>query len=343
MAAFNLSSSRRGRAGFLRGWHFALLCIASLLLFRLALRVFPVEYVPALVGATWLLVTALLTVAGGLSLTAYSSGHRIARASAGAAALTAIGRVTGAGLEVLWSGEMILLLSFACAFLLVSWVSAAAAMKASAAAEGRTPSWVEYFDLVLPSGFAALVARELKIIGYAIPLPGLSPRAMVAPLAFSNHLVARPMLFALLAIAVVELAVGHIVLQAFSRGLATAHLIFGLFFILYIAGIARSFARLPTVIDGGVLKIRMSVLFEASVPLNVISSVGRIQSMPVAGDETVANGAIIVAPNLLAKVSQPVWSDRMFKPRALTHAIAFYVDRPDAFLAALASARTGPG
>ena len=147
------------------------------------------------------------------------------------------------------------------------------------------------------------------------------------------------MLFALLALATVELAVGHILLRGRPDWVVIAHLAIGLFLVVYVIGIIRSFTSLPTTIDNGLLHVRMSVAFDARTELSNIHSISRIASLPDDDTGQLANAAIFVAPNMLIRLNDPVKTCRLFKRPAMARSIALYVDDPIAFASTLERSR----
>lgn len=191
----------------------------------------------------------------------------------------------------------------------------------------------DYLDYWLPIGFGRVLRRDLRIIGFAV-FPGQKLRTDEnnGRWVFSNALVARPMLFALLAIAIVELGVGHILLRNLDREIVLVHMGLGCIFVVYIAGLLRAFSRLPTTIEDGLLRIRMNVLFKADVAIDTVISIHRVTSMPVDSGGSIANGAILVAPNILVRTSRAFTVTRMFKSDQKLAAVAFYVDAPDDLL-----------
>ncbi|MGH6616342.1 hypothetical protein [Sphingomonas sp.] len=197
-------------------------------------------------------------------------------------------------------------------------------------------SWslYQYLDVFLPIGFGAIVLRELRIIMYAFrPGRDNAQQLKMATSVFSNHFVARPVLISLFCLALVELVIGNLLVRLLPPWVAVLHAGIGLFFLIYVMGLIRSFTSLPTMIVGGALHMRMTVLFDAVTPVGNVRAVSLIHSMPVAPN--IANGAIIVAPNVLVEFHYPISVNRMFKPQSFAEAIAIYVDKPATFMATL--------
>ncbi len=196
----------------------------------------------------------------------------------------------------------------------------------------------DFLDIWLPVGFGAVIIRDLRIMSFAFwPRSNTSRKLDVIRTEFSNHFLARPVLFALLSIAIVELVIGHILLRALAPSLILAHLGLGLFFILYLVGIIRSFTSLPTAVENGVLKIRMSVFFEGNTLLTNIRSVTVINALPNSGSHEIANAAIVVAPNVLIEMDRSIEVLRIFKPKSRARLVAMYVDDPARFVTFLNS------
>lgn len=271
------------------------------------------------------------------SVRLFGKTHTITRACAGAAALIALS-IAGLlsseprALAPVWG---LIAICMVCYFASGTFLIAGLAGRTNSRGVHFPPK--DYLDYWLPLGFGRVLRRDLRIIGYAV-FPGQKPRSDEnnGRWVFSNALVARPMLFALLAMAIVELGVGHILLRNLDRGIVLAHMGLGGIFVVYIVGLLRAFSRLPTIIDDGLLQIRMSVLFEADVAIDSVVSVHRVTSMPLDSGGSIANGAILVAPNILVRANRAFSVTRMFKSAQKLTAVAFYVDAPDDLLKQLA-------
>lgn len=287
--------------------------------------------------ATWVLLTSLFLIRPRPpSVNRLFYTHRIARSSMGASLLVALSSkvISQAGNVSVFAVVLLVVLNFSFFISSGAYFISKNSLTFPKLGNNRG-AFPRYLDVFLPVGLGSVIIREVSIIMYAF-WPGQRNADQIkrSSAVFSNHFVARPVLLALLCLATVELAVGHLLIRLLPGWVVAAHLIIGVFFIFYVVGLIRSFASLPTVIEDGILRMRMTVLFDAVTPISNVQAVSLVHSMPV--DRDVANGAIIVAPNVLVELSRAIKVNRMFKPQSHAEAIALYVDNPAAFMTALA-------
>lgn len=295
------------------------------------------DIIPLVMILAWIILSATIIYRSlSLGKRIFSKAHAIVRGCTGAAILIATSNASllASGSRVFAPVWGLIAICMICYVLSGTVVTGKFAGK-SALVGARPPSG-EYLDIWLPIGFGRVLRRDISIISYAIypgdkPITDESRRRWT----FSNHFVARPMLYALLMISVVEMGIGHILLRNFDQAIVWGHVALGALFIIYVTGILRSFTRLPTIVEGGMLKVRMTVLFKADIAIDSIASVQRLASMPPDAGGLVANGAILVAPNILVRASRAFEATRMFKPDQKVTAVAFYVDSPDDLIAKL--------
>lgn len=204
--------------------------------------------------------------------------------------------------------------------------------------EAAQPDVAQLLDIWLPAGFGLVLVRDLRIIGCVVWSPNPAKTRDVGDVVyFSNSLQAKPMLLALLSIAIVELVVVSILLFNVAEWIKILHLIFGVTFVAYIVGLIRSFSRYPTALDGNFLKIRMGLFFEADVDVQNLAALQRTSSIRDASapDYPPSNAAILVAPNILVTTHEPVLAKRLFKKDEYTRKIALYVDDPKRLMEAV--------
>jgi hypothetical protein len=329
----------------LKGWQVVITTLGLLWIYRSTLAQswdYPFNW-PAWLTWFFLIVVFKLRVSHAV-YPAFSTVHTFARASAGAVLLVALSSVS-----ILQSGTVSALSLFILITLAISFYFTSSLVISFRAPQPgvngiERPSFAQSLDVWLPIGLGTVLMRDLRIIRFALwPARRLqSDVKKTGPAMFSNHFVARPMLMALLAIAAVELAVGHILLRSLSPWISFTHLAFGGFFVFYVIGIIRSFTALPTMMECGLLRVRMSVFFDAVTPVSNIRAVSRIATMPNAGDDNIANAAILVPPNILIELLTEIEVVRLFKPRMSAKSIALYVDDPELLIVAVSSAEAFP-
>jgi hypothetical protein len=335
----SLLDGKVSRPMSLKGWHVVIATFGVLWIYRSTSGIASNNAFNWAAWLTWLSLTVIFNFrSAGAVGHGFSAAHNFARASAGAAMLVALSNISILQDGTVSALSVMILIALAISVYFVSGLVTSLRPLAEGLEDTRERSLAEALDIWLPVGLGSVVVRDLRIIRFAI-WPARRPQSGdgTSPMLFSNHFVARPILIALLAIAVVELAVGHILLRSLLPWISVVHLAFGAFFILYVVGIIRSFTALPTKVEGGVLRIRMSVFFDAATPISNIRAVTRISSMPADESGSIANAAIVVAPNLLVELIASVQVDRLFKGTKSARAIALYVDDPEEFMTCLNS------
>ncbi|MFN3620217.1 hypothetical protein [Sphingorhabdus sp.] len=319
----------------IRGWQLLLATFALLWIYRTTAKNLETDAINWPAWTVWFLLTILYRMrASNADCGPFPASHMLARSSAGAAILVSISSISIIRDGSISAEPPILLLSCTMGLYIISGLATLKRISRYQPLDCEKQSFSTWLNVWLPSGLGAVLVRDLRIIAFAF-----SPRRRRIEhndeysTVFTNHFVARPMLIALLAISLVELAVVHILLRSLSPWIVFAHLAFGAFFVLYLMGIIRSFANMPTTIEDGLLRVRMSVFFEAVSPVSNICAISRINTMPSQSAEIVANGAIFVAPNILIELTNEVEVERMFKPKHRARFIAIYVDDPSTFIA----------
>lgn len=313
-----------------------LLVIVLLLAYRWMLGRTSSETSAYLTLATWLGVSVVFmsrrSIRRGHGL---AIAHALSRAVAGSSILVGLASLT----DTLTSADFplpaaLFVISFVGYVIFCSLMT----MSCLNTTENAQPDAAQLLDIWLPVGFGFVLMRDLRIIGCAIWSPNPARAQDVGDVVyFSNSLQAKPMLLALLTIAMVELVVGSILLSNAVEWIKMLHALFGVLFVVYVVGLIRSFAGFPTALDHSVLKIRMGLFFQADVDVRNLANVQRTFSIrdACAPDHEPSNAAILVAPNILLTLHKPVLARRLFKKDECTRKIALYVDEPERFMEAL--------
>jgi hypothetical protein len=148
--------------------------------------------------------------------------------------------------------------------------------------------------------------------------------------AFSYHRAIAPMLWAFVAIALVELIVVHLLLAHWSRTAALILSALSLASILWLVSVIRSFRRLPVLITPDALVMRVGTLKGATVPLSQVAGLRESWDAEWLRRRDVLNLALIAYPNVVVMLHGPLQMGR----REVI-AIAHRLDDPLAFTAAL--------
>jgi hypothetical protein len=313
-----------------------LLVIVLLLAYRWVLGSTSFETPTYLALATWLGVSVAFLSRGSIQRRhGLAKAHALSRAVAGSSVLVGVASTTNTFESADFAlPAALFVLSFVGYIILCSLVTMSR-LKTTGDAQ---PDAAQLLDIWLPVGFGFVLMRDLRIIGCAIwPPNSARARDIGNVVHFSNSLQAKPMLLALLTIAMVELVLGSILLSNAVEWIKMLHVLFGVLFVVYTVGLIRSFAGFPTALEDSVLKIRMGLFFQADVDVRNLATVQRTSSIRDASapDDQPSNAAILVAPNILVTLHEPVLARRLFKKDECTRKIALYVDEPERFMEAL--------
>jgi hypothetical protein len=163
-------------------------------------------------------------------------------------------------------------------------------------------------------------------------------------LEFAFHRSVAPMIWAIFAIAVVELGVVHFVVSLWNSGLAAILSFASLAVAGWILVGIRSFRRLPVFLEGQTLRLRAGIFKHADVELTNIANMAIKWEDGAIKQRAVLNLALIAWPNILITLKTPVCSAPRLLSRPVT-GIAHKLDDPAAFLTAidarLAALKTG--
>jgi hypothetical protein len=175
----------------------------------------------------------------------------------------------------------------------------------------------------MPAG--GIVATELSVLWYAL----FSWRARPVPGTFSVHRRSgwAAVCGALLLVTVAESAGVHFLLLRWSHTaawIATALAIYGA---LWLVGDLRALQLRGVRIEGGALRVRIGLRWEADVPLALL----RGEAEPAQAVRMTALGS----PNLALRFSQPVEVRGLFGRRRSGEVLGLLVDDPQALRAAL--------
>jgi hypothetical protein len=151
---------------------------------------------------------------------------------------------------------------------------------------------------------------------------------------FSYHRGLTPIIGVVLALALIESAVVHIVAVAYwGWKVALALALFDGSLVIMLAGLLRSFRTMPIVLADGVLLMRTGKRLSVSIPVENVRSLRAHWSADDLMAPNVLNMALAAWPNVVIDLKQPVQRRR----RAIT-TVAHCVDDPVGFRLALETA-----
>ena len=154
-----------------------------------------------------------------------------------------------------------------------------------------------------------------------------------APLAFSYGRAVAPMLWALTALGVMELFIVHLLVALlWSRTAAVLLSLLTIGFIAWLVLLIRSLGRLPVLVDGSTILMRVGFLRAVELRRDDVAAVRTAFSGQELKQPGVLNLALLAFPNVVVEMKQP------FEGRKL-RLIAHRLDEPAAFVAAAALPR----
>jgi hypothetical protein len=158
-----------------------------------------------------------------------------------------------------------------------------------------------------------------------------APRA--APLAFSYHRALAPMLWAFVALGVLELFVVHLLLALlWSVTAALIATLLTLATLAWLIGFIRSIKRLPVTLDDAEIVLRMGNLIEIRVARDNVAGLRTSWPSGLLSERGVLDLALVNQPNVVVELKEPV----LWRPGRQVAGVAHRLDDPSGFAAALA-------
>lgn len=156
------------------------------------------------------------------------------------------------------------------------------------------------------------------------------------PLAFTYHRALAPMLWAFVALGVMELLLVHLLLALLSSPIAAlVASLLTLATLVWLILFIRSLKRLPVTLDETGLVLRTGTLLEIRVALDNVAGLRISWPASLPDDRAVLNLALINQPNVMVDLKRPVPGRR----GRLVASVAHRLDDPTGFAAALEAAR----
>lgn len=153
---------------------------------------------------------------------------------------------------------------------------------------------------------------------------------MPEALRFDYHRSVAPMMWVLVTLSGIELLVVHFLLALWRPWIALAVSVATLAGIAWLIGMIRSFRRLPVLIDGDQLVMRVGRLREIAIPLDRIAGFRETWTAADLKTRGVSNLALIAYPNIWIDLTDPVAGRR-----GPIHAVAHKLDNPASFRTAV--------
>ncbi|PZU09888.1 MAG: hypothetical protein DI605_08675 [Sphingomonas sp.] len=139
------------------------------------------------------------------------------------------------------------------------------------------------------------------------------------------------MLWALVAISLVEMMVVHLLIALWSPALGLCLSLASLVLMIWLVRLIRSFPRLPVMVGEGGIVMRAGTLRRIDVPVALVAGLREEWSAETLKDRAIARLSLLAYPNIVIDLVEPI---EMRGGRCI-RAIAHRLDDPAAFSAAL--------
>jgi hypothetical protein len=159
-----------------------------------------------------------------------------------------------------------------------------------------------------------------------IALPGVAP--LILPLRFSYHQAVAPLLWALVAVGVVELAVTHLLVALWNPLVAVLVSLLTLGGLLWLIRGMLTMKRRPVLLDRERLVMQVGTIRRVVIPLRDVAGLRPSIDLIAMRRRSVLNLALLAYPNLIVDLVAPLPGRRGITT------IAHRLDDPAAFAAA---------
>jgi hypothetical protein len=153
-------------------------------------------------------------------------------------------------------------------------------------------------------------------------------------MSFAYHRAIAPMMWAIFALSVAEVAVVHLMLGFWYPRLALILTIISLAFVVWLGWAIASFKAMPVELGTETLLMPIGLITSIAVPIDTIADVVGEPSRDQINARGTADLAIIAHPNILVLLKTPLERGGWRKRRPVV-AIAHRLDDPAAFITAL--------
>lgn len=193
---------------------------------------------------------------------------------------------------------------------------------------------------IAPEPLLRFAMAEMTVLRIALTGWHAKPDVPAGTLPFAYHRHLAPMMGVLLALQAIEIGVMDVVLRLWSPRIANLLLELGIVALFYFVGLIRSLRLRPILLTTDGLLIRSGVLAQQRIAFADIAELAPEVTAAEVNATTTRNMALLAWPNVIVRLARPIVRPIAFSPllreRPPIRALAFRVDDPAAFHAALA-------
>ncbi|GAB5351468.1 hypothetical protein [Qipengyuania sp. 483] len=200
----------------------------------------------------------------------------------------------------------------------------------------KTRSMTEAAGVILPAALVRFAAYESAMMRLALFSWGAKPHVPDGAQAFAYHKVINPLVATFLVLQVIEIVVVDLLVSHWSETAALVLLALGIWGVLFFIAMMKSFGLYPVLLlHEDELQVRGGSFVDFSLPLSAIASVEPSISDADTRRADVLNAAILSHPNVVLRLSRPLEYSPLFGRPRMVERVAFRLDEPAPFLAAL--------
>ncbi|MBX7459155.1 hypothetical protein K3152_12920 [Qipengyuania sp. 1NDH17] len=192
-------------------------------------------------------------------------------------------------------------------------------------------------EAILPSTTVKFAAKELHMLRLALVGWRLQPDVPQGARAFAYHCVINPMIAVFLVLQLIEIVVVDLLVSHWSREAAWVLLALGIWGALFFIAMMQGFRLYPVLLERHSLRVRSGLMIDLRVPLADIEAMGAAISGEELKQDHVLNAAILSHPNVVLQLARPLEYRPAFGKTRMVTRVAFRLDEPAPFVAALQS------
>lgn len=192
---------------------------------------------------------------------------------------------------------------------------------------------------VLPPQLVGSAIKESAMIRLALFSWGAEPDVPQGAKAFAYHRVINPMIATLLVLQLIEIVVVDLLVSHWSERAALVLLALGIWGALFFVALMKGFRLYPILIDETGVRVRSGTIIDMHVPFDAIMGLDPAITHEETRAKDVLNAAILSHPNVILRLSRPLEYRGVFGKMRQVNRVAFRLDEPAPFLAALPARR----
>ena len=190
---------------------------------------------------------------------------------------------------------------------------------------------------VVPAQLVRFAAHESAMMRLALLSWGRAPHVPDGARGFAYHRVINPMIAVFLALQLIEIVVVHLLVSHWSQTAALVLLALGIWGALFFIALMKGFRLYPILLKADGVQVRGGSMIDMHVPFDTIAGIDPAITDAETREMDVLNAAILSHPNVILRLARPLEYRGFFGKSRMVNRVAFRLDEPGPFLAALAA------